>query len=49
MSALSSAEELQPKRDILSVGEESGILSVAMKCIEIRRNTSGEGDCLDDN
>ena len=34
---------------ILSVGEESGIPSVAVKCVDIRRNTSGEGDFLDDN
>ena len=33
----------------LSTGEESGIPSVAVKCIDIRRNTSGEGGLLDDN
>ena len=32
-----------------SVGEESGIPSVAVKCVDIRRNTSGEGGFLDDN
>ncbi len=47
--SLGSAEELQPRLDILSVGEESGIRSVAVKCVDIRRNTSGEGDFLDDN
>ncbi len=47
--SLGSTEELQPKLDILSVGEESGIPSVAVKCVDIRRNTSGEGDFLDDN
>ena len=31
---------------ILSVEEESGIPSVAVKCVDIRRNTSGEGDSL---
>ena len=31
----------------LSAGEESGIPSVAVKCIDIRRNTSGEGGFLD--
>ncbi len=31
----------------LSTGEESGIPSVAVKCVDIRRNTSGEGDSLD--
>ena len=33
----------------LSSGEESGILSVAVKCVDIKRNTSGEGDFLDTN
>ena len=33
----------------LSIGEESGIPSVAVKCVDIRRNTSGEGDFLDEN
>ena len=30
-------------------GEVSGIPSVAVKCVDIRRNTSGEGDFLDCN
>ena len=33
----------------LSAGEESGIPSVAVKCVDIRRNTSGEGGLLDGN
>ena len=33
----------------LSAGEVSGIPSVAVECVDIRRNTSGEGDLLDDN
>ena len=33
----------------LSVREESGIPSVAVKCVDIRRNTSGEGGLLDGN
>jgi hypothetical protein len=32
----------------LRIGEGSGIPSVAVKCVDIGRNTSGEGDCLDD-
>ena len=32
----------------LSAVEESGIPSVAVKCVDIRRNTSGEGGLLDD-
>ena len=38
-----------PKLEFLSVGEESGIPSVAVKCVDIGRNTSGEGGLLDDN
>ena len=41
--------ELHLKLFFLSTGEESGIPSVAVKCVEIRRNTSGEGDFLDCN
>ena len=44
-----STVELQLKLAFLSTGEESGIPSVAVKCVDIRRNTSGEGDFLDDN
>ena len=40
---------LHLKLCFLSVGEESGIPSVAVKCVDIGRNTSGEGDFLDDN
>ncbi len=49
MQSLGSNEGLQPKLDILSGGEESGIPSVAGKCVDIRRKPSGEGDFLDDN
>ena len=41
--------ELHPKMQVLSAGEESGIPSVAVKCVDIRRNTSGEGGFLDRN
>ena len=49
VKSLGSTEELQLKLLFLSAGEESGIPSVAVKCVDIRRNTSGEGDFLDDN
>ncbi len=49
VKSLGSTEELQPKLDILSVGEESGIPGVAVKCVDIRRNTGGEGGLLDCN
>ena len=35
------------KLSVLSAGEVSGIPSVAVKCVDIRRNTSGEGGLLD--
>ncbi len=31
----------------LSTGEESGIPGVVVKCVDIRRNTGGEGGFLD--
>ena len=40
---------LLPKLSDLSVGEDSGIPSVAVECVDIRRNTSGEGGFLDCN
>ena len=49
VKALGSTEELQLKLLFLSAGGESGIPSVAVKCVDIRRNTSGEGDFLDCN
>ena len=49
MKSLGLTEELQLKLLFLSVGEESGIPSVAVKCVDIRRNTGGEGDFLDNN
>jgi hypothetical protein len=30
-----------------SLGEESGILGVAVKCVDIERNTNGESKTLD--
>ncbi len=44
-----STRELQPKLLPLLIGEEGRITSVAVKCVDIKRNTSGEGDFLDDN
>ena len=49
VKSLGLTEELQLKLLFLSVGEESGIPSVAVKCVDIRRNTGGEGDLLDCN
>ena len=41
--------ELHLKLILLSDGEVSGIPSVAVKCVDIRRNTGGEGGLLDIN
>ena len=41
--------KLHLKLRILSDGEVSVIPSVAVECVDIRRNTSGEGDLLDIN
>ena len=49
VKSIGLTEELQLKLSFLSTGEESGIPSVAVKCVDIRRNTSGEGDFLDRN
>ena len=46
---LGLTQELHWKLLNLSTGEESGIPSVAVECVDIRRNTSGEGDFLDYN
>ncbi len=48
VKSLSATEELQPKLLPLSVGEESASPRVAVRCVDIRRNTSSEGDFLDD-
>ena len=49
VKSLGSTEELQLKLIFLSAGEESGIPSVAVKGVDIRRNTSSEGGFLDCN
>ena len=49
MKYLGLTEELQLKLSILSTGGESGIPSVAVKCVDIRKNTGGEGGFLDSN
>ena len=46
VKSLGLTEELQLKLLFLSVGEVDGIPSVAVKCVDIRRNTSGEGGQL---
>ncbi len=41
--------ELHLKLLVLSAGEVIGIPCVAVKCVDIRKNTSGEGGLLDGN
>ncbi len=47
MKAQGSTLEVHLKLSDLSMGEESGIPGVAVKCVDIGRNTGGEGDFLD--
>ncbi len=46
MKAPGSTGEGHWKLGGLSIGEKSGIPRVAVKCVEMWRNTSGEGDSL---
>ena len=46
---MGSTHNLHLKLLFLRVGEVDGIPGVAVKCVDIGRNTSGEGDLLDDN
>ena len=46
VKAHGSTVELHWKLVNLSTEEESGIPCVAVKCVDIWRNTSGEGDFL---
>ena len=47
MKAHGSTVELREILPVLSPGEEGGIPSVAVKCVDIGRNTGGEGGYLD--
>ena len=46
---MGSTHDLHLKLPFLRVGEVNGIPGVAVKCVDIGRNTSGEGDLLDDH
>ena len=43
---MGSTHKLRSKLHVLSEVEADGIPSVAVKCVDIRRNTSGEGGLL---
>ncbi len=47
VKAHGSTMELRPKLQNLSAGGESGILGVAVKCVDIKKNTGGEGGSLE--
>ena len=49
MKIMGSTHNLRLKLIFLRVGEVNGIPGVAVKCVDIGRNTSGEGGLLDDN
>ena len=44
-----STIDLRLKLYFLRVGEVNGIPGVVVKCVDIRRNTGGEGGLLDHN
>ena len=46
VKSMGLTHELLLKLFLLSIGEAGGIPSVAVKCVDIRRNTSGEGGLL---
>ena len=46
MKAPGSPGDLHSKLPGLSTGEDEGIPGVAVKCVDIRRNTGGEGGPL---
>ena len=45
---MGSTHDMHLKLWFLRVGEVTGIPGVAVKCVDIGRNTSGEGELLDD-
>ena len=49
MKTTGSTRNLRLKLFLLRVGEVDGIPGVAVKCVDIGRNTGGEGDLLDDH
>ena len=49
VKARGSTSELHLKLVIWSTGGVNGISSVAVKCVDIRKNTGGEGGLLDCN
>ena len=48
VKTMGSTHSLHLKLPFLRVGEVTGIPGVAVKCVDIGRNTGGEGGLLDD-
>jgi hypothetical protein len=46
VESMGSTHEVRLKLILLSSEEESGIPGVAVKCVDIGKNTSGEGGSL---
>ncbi len=46
---MGGTNSLHLKLYVLSAGEAIGSTCVAVKCVDIRRNTSGDGGLLDSN
>ena len=49
VKTMGSTHSLHLKLFFLRMGEVNGIPGVAVKCVDIGRNTGGEGGLLDDN
>ena len=49
MKCMGSTHAVHLKLFFLRIGGVNGIPSVAVKCVDIGRNTGGEGDLLDDD
>ena len=49
VNTMGLTHSLHLKLSVLRVGEVNGIPGVAVKCVDIGRNTGGEGGLLDDN
>ncbi len=49
VKTMGSTHSLLLKLVVWSLGEVSGITGVAVKCVDIGRNTNGEGSLLDDD
>ena len=49
MKTVGSTHKLHLKLILLRVGEVNGIPGVVVKCVDIRKNTEGEGSLLDRN